>query len=95
MQLDMLSSSSAASDVYKRQGIPLLILPRSIALGDLITYANYKLSTKEGRRNRYTFAGAEYFKRMTELGLYTTDVGTIRAKIQKLNLTDVMNQKLV
>jgi len=76
-------------------GIPLLILPRSIALGDLITYADYKLSTKEGRRNRYTFAGAEYFKRMTELGLYTTDVGTIRAKIQKLNLTDVMNQKLV
>lgn len=76
-------------------GIPLLILPRSIALGDLITYANYKSSTKEGRRNRYTFAGAEYFKRMTELGLYTTDVGTIRAKIQKLNLTDVMNQKLV
>lgn len=76
-------------------GIPLLILPRSIALGDLITFANYKLSTKEGRRNRYTFAGAEYFKRMLELGSYTTDVGAIKAKIEKLNLTDVMNQKLV
>ncbi|SCN21403.1 Glucose-inhibited division protein A [Clostridium sp. N3C] len=76
-------------------GMPLLILPRSIALGDLITYANYKLSTKEGRRNRYTFAGAEYFKRMVDLGLYTTDLEAIKSKIQKLNLTDVMNQKLV
>lgn len=76
-------------------GIPLLILPRTLALGDLITYANYKLSTKEGRRNRYTFAGAEYFKRMLDLGFYTTDVEAIKAKIQKLNLTDVMNQKLV
>lgn len=76
-------------------GMPLLILPRSIALGDLITYANYKLYTKEGRRNRYTFAGAEYFKRMVDLGLYTTDLEAIKSKIQKLNLTDVMNQKLV
>jgi hypothetical protein len=76
-------------------GIPLLTLPRTIALGDLIAFTNYQLSTKEGRRNRYTFAGAEYFKRMQELGLYTMDIDEIKARIEKVNLTGIMNQKLV
>ncbi|NLP29133.1 MAG: FAD-dependent oxidoreductase [Clostridia bacterium] len=76
-------------------GMPLLILPRTTVLGDLITFANYQLSTKEGRRNRYTFAGAEYFKRMVDRGMYTTDIQSVKGRIEKLNLTDVMNQKLV
>ena len=75
-------------------GMPLLILPRSTAIGDIIAYANYKMMTKEGRKNRYTFAGAEYFNRMKELGLYTTDKSVIQSKIEKLNLSDIMNQKL-
>ena len=49
-------------------GIPLLILPSSTAVGDIISYANYKINTKAGRQNRYTFAGAEYFNRMKSLG---------------------------
>ena len=53
--------------------MPLLILPSSIAIGDIIAYANEKATTREGRRDRYTFAGASYFKRMQEVGLYTTD----------------------
>lgn len=31
-------------------GMPMLILPRSMALGDLIAYANHKLYSKEGRK---------------------------------------------
>jgi len=76
-------------------GMPPLILPKTTAIGDLIAYANYKMMTKEGRRNRYTFAGAEYFKRMQEVGLYSIDREEIRNRIEKLNLLDVMNQKLV
>lgn len=76
-------------------GKPLLILPKMTAVGDLIAYANYKMMTKSGRRNRYTFAGAEYFKRMKEIGLYSIDKEEIRDRIEKLNLLDVMNQKLV
>jgi hypothetical protein len=48
-------------------GIPILILPGSIAIGDIISFANEKAGTREGRKNRYTFAGAEYFKRMKEI----------------------------
>ena len=76
-------------------GMPLLILPRTIAIGDLIAYANEKVKTKEGRRNRYTFAGAEYFKRMEETGLYSIDSEEIYNRVKKVNLDDIFNQKLI
>ena len=76
-------------------GIPLLILPSSIAIGDIISYANEKAGTREGRRDRYTFAGAEYFKRMKELGLYTVNKEEIEDKIKKVNLDNVFTQKLI
>lgn len=75
-------------------GMPLLILPSSIAIGDLISYANEKAATREGRKDRYTFAGASYFKRMQKLGLYTTDIAEIQSRIDKINLTNIFNQKL-
>ncbi len=76
-------------------GMPMLILPRSMALGDLIAYANHKLYSKEGRKNRYTFAGAEYFKRMVEENLYTTDKEEINKRISKLNLENALAQRLI
>ena len=76
-------------------GMPLLILPASIAIGDLIAYANEKAGTREGRKDRYTFAGAGYFKRMQELGLYTIDKDEINDRIKKLNLDNIFEQKLV
>ena len=76
-------------------GMPLLILPRTIAIGDLIAYANEKVKTKEGRRNRYTFAGAEYFKRMEETGLYSINSEEIYNRVKKVNLDDIFNQKLI
>jgi len=76
-------------------GMPHLILPRSLAVGDIIAYANEKINSKEGRTNRYTFAGAEYFDRMKELGLYTLDIDKIVGKVEKLNLTNIFNEKLI
>ncbi|WP_032121650.1 FAD-dependent oxidoreductase [Clostridium amazonitimonense] len=76
-------------------GMPMLILPRSTVIGDIISYANYKLTTKEGRRNRYTFAGAEYFNRMKENDLYTTDLQVIQDRIKKLNLDGIFSYRLV
>jgi len=75
-------------------GIPLLILPSCIAIGDLITYANEKTGTREGRKDRYTFAGSGYFERMKELNLYTTDINEIREKIRKINLDNIFSQNL-
>lgn len=76
-------------------GMPLLILPTSIAIGDIISYANEKAKTREGRKNRYTFAGAEYFKHMQDQGLYTMDISEIKTRISKLNLQNIFEEKLV
>lgn len=75
-------------------GMPLLILPSSIAIGDIIAYENEKSKSREGRKQRYTFAGAGYFKRMQEKGLYTMDIKEINNRISKLNLNGIFNIKL-
>ena len=76
-------------------GMHLLIFPSSIAIGDLIAYENEKAETREGRKDRYTFAGASYFKRMQELGLYTIHKDEISERVKKLNLDNIFEQKLV
>ncbi|WP_294351299.1 FAD-dependent oxidoreductase [uncultured Clostridium sp.] len=75
-------------------GMPLLILPNSLAIGDIISYENAKSQTREGRMARYTFAGAGYFKRMQDLGLYTMDIKDIKNRVDRVNLTDIFNEKL-
>ena len=74
--------------------MPLLILPSSIAIGDIISYENERSKTREGRKQRYTFAGAGYFKRMEELGLYTLNIKEIKNRVAKLNLDNIFNIKL-
>ncbi|MBE6088482.1 MAG: FAD-dependent oxidoreductase [Clostridium beijerinckii] len=71
---------------------PLLELPRELATGDIIAYANDKV--KEGKMSeRYTFSGAEYFERMKDLGLYSIDNDEIRSRVKKLNLTNVFSKQ--
>jgi hypothetical protein len=80
--------------VRLKMGMSLLILPASIAIGDIISYENEKSQTRDGRKARYTFAGAGYFKRMQELGLYTMDMREIKKRISKLNLDGIFDEKL-
>ncbi|ABR34103.1 FAD-dependent oxidoreductase [Clostridium beijerinckii] len=71
---------------------PLLELPRELATGDIIAYANDKV--KEGKMSeRYTFSGAEYFERMKDLGLYSINNDEIRSRVKKLNLTNVFSKQ--
>lgn len=80
--------------VRLNMGMPLLILPKSIAIGDIIAYENERSETKEGKRERYTFAGAGYFKRMQDLALYTMDIKEIKKRVAKVNLDGIFNEKL-
>jgi len=76
--------------------LPLLILPKeTTAIGDIIYYSNYRLSTKEGRKVRHTFSGAEYFERMKSLNLYTIDNEEIKQRIEDLELKDIFSKKLI
>lgn len=76
-------------------GMPLLELPRGLATGDLIAFANERIKTVEGLRNRYTFSGGQYFDRMTTQGFYTTDIETIRTRVERMGLTNIFMEKIV
>ena len=92
----MMTGALAGHNAVKSTlGMPLLTLPRTLAVGDIIAYANEKIKSTEGRRNRYTFSGAEYFKRMQELELYTLDIDKIKEKVANLNLTNIFSEKLI
>lgn len=73
------------------QGKELLELPQTLAVGDIIAFANESLATEDGLRTRYTFAGAEYFLRMKELGLYSVDSAEIEKRVDLAGLKGIYN----
>ncbi|MBW4828782.1 MAG: FAD-dependent oxidoreductase [Clostridiaceae bacterium] len=73
----------------------LLEIPRSIAVGDIIAYANEMIRDKEGLTKRYTFAGDNYFERMKRLSLYTTDKEIIRKRIEDSGLLNIYDRSFI
>lgn len=71
----------------------LLELPCELAIGDAISFVREAMETEEGMGKKYTFSGSVYFNRMQELGLYTTDVAQIKARVEKAGLTGVFSAK--
>lgn len=76
------------------KGIRPLELPSQLAIGDLISYANERILTESGLMTRYTFAGSEYFQRMQEKGLYTTDSEAVRKRIRKYDLENIYKEPI-
>ncbi|MGL5647421.1 MAG: FAD-dependent oxidoreductase, partial [Clostridium sp.] len=76
-------------------GMKLLTLPRNLAVGDIIGFANEMIGKKEGRKLRYTFAGSVFFDRMKKEALYLTEREEIREKIKKIGLENVFNEKIL
>lgn len=76
-------------------GMPPLELPRTLAVGDIIAFANEMVQSLEGRKNRYTFSGGIYFARMKERGLYITEKELIQRKVERMGLNDIFAEKLL
>jgi hypothetical protein len=76
-------------------GMPLLELPRSLALGDLIAFANEMIKIPEGLKSRYTFSGGKYFARMQEQELYSIDPEVIKLRVERIGITNIFAQKLL
>lgn len=76
-------------------GRELLQLPDSLAIGDIIAHSNEQMQTEEGIRRKYTFSGANYFARMVEYNLYTTEQQAIRQRVAAAGLEGVYEQKVV
>ena len=76
------------------KGIEPLVLPDTLAVGDIISYANATFKDKEQYGDRYTFAGGVFFERMKERQLYTTDVVSISKRVQDAGLLGIYEKKL-
>lgn len=73
----------------------LLELPRETSIGDLIAYGNEQIQRDKGLRNRYTFAGDEFFERMKAKDMYTTDRDVISKRIEKMGLSGIYDRKII
>lgn len=67
---------------------PLFTIPKELATGDAIAYVREEMKTEEGMSKKYTFSGSVYFERMKKLGLYSTNVDEIKAKVEKYGVKD-------
>ncbi len=67
----------------------LLILPETLAIGDAIAHVGEQMRSVNGLKVKYTFSGAQYFERMQEKGLYTTDIQAIKERVAKAGLSGV------
>jgi threonine dehydrogenase-like Zn-dependent dehydrogenase len=63
-------------------GRPLLTIPRSTMVGEAISYVRQEMQTEDGLFKKYTFSGSVLFQHMVELGLYTTDLAVIAARVE-------------
>ena len=71
---------------------PLLTLPQTLAVGDLIAAANSAIKERHDTMERFTFSGGNYFNRMKEKQLYTTDIDAIRQRVDQAGLLGVFNE---
>jgi len=76
-------------------GAKRLVIPDGLAIGDLISYARKKSEDEEGLKTRYTFAGADFFNRMKEKGMYSTDPEIIQKRVERYGLTGIYDENLL
>lgn len=84
-------SLAGLNAVRAAQGRALLVLPRSLAIGDIIARAGELLRGGD-LAQKLTFSGAAYFERMKELDLYTTDKAVIRRRVADAGLENVFGR---
>jgi hypothetical protein len=84
----MTGSLAGLNAVVWAAGKKPVVVPRSLALGDIIATAGEVLLGGD-LSQKLTFSGATYFARMKELGLYSTDKAAIEKRVADAGLNDV------
>jgi hypothetical protein len=85
----MVSGSLAGLNAVRQsEGARPVVLPRSLAIGDIIATAGEILKGGD-LSQKLTFSGASYFERMKSLGLYATDRAVVRARVAEAGLENV------
>lgn len=74
-------------------GQEIISIPQELACGDAIAYVRECMQTPAGLTKKHTFSGSVYFERMQAKGLYSTDLETIKARVEKAGMQDIFNKK--
>ena len=83
------------NSVREASGLETLILPESLAVGDMIAFVKKEMGTEEGIERKYTFSGSVYFKRRKDRGLYLMDINKIKKKVEMIGLKGVFSNRVV
>ncbi len=83
------TGSLAGYNACRSEREEFLILPRSLACGELLAYAQEVLEEKDGLYRRLTFAGGEFLERMKERRMYTADREEIWRRTAEAGLLNI------
>ncbi|MDK2856106.1 MAG: hypothetical protein PWQ41_2017 [Bacillota bacterium] len=72
-----------------------LVLPRTLAIGEIIAQITSDLAEGRAGRASYTFSGAGFFQVMREKNLYSTEEKEIRRRVREAGLEGIYAQSLV
>lgn len=82
----VLAGHNAARNAYGKDAITI---PRTLVIGEAISFVRESIVTKEGISKKYTFSGSVLFDRMKELNMYTTDVAAIKKNVEAAGFTNL------
>ncbi|MBW2128079.1 MAG: FAD-dependent oxidoreductase [Deltaproteobacteria bacterium] len=68
-----------------------LILPTTLAVGELISYVRTQMIDEGIRSLKYTFSGSVFFKRMGERGLYSIDIEEIEKRVDSAGMSGIFS----
>lgn len=84
-----LAGHNAAKYTRKEE---LLILPDTLAVGNIISYSHRQFIEQQIYNERYTFAGGVFFNRMKELDLYSVNVDDITERVERVKMKGILGE---
>ncbi|HHW25775.1 MAG TPA: FAD-dependent oxidoreductase [Firmicutes bacterium] len=66
-----------------------VVLPETLACGDIIARCNRDMRQGAGLSTKYTFSGSVYFNHMKEAGLYTSDPDVAHKRVKEAGLDEL------
>lgn len=75
-------------------GLPTIVLPDTLAVGDLIAFANHQYKDEHNILERFTFAGGMFFERMKSRGIYSIQREEIQERVLNAGFSDIFHQTL-
>lgn len=75
-------------------GLAPITLPRSLAVGEAIAWVREQMETEAGMSKKYTFSGSILFEHMQALGQYSTEIPSIRERVEQAGFSNFFNLPL-